>query len=477
MKENIQHLYPLIKFTNHLIQTFNNRIERETAKSTKLAQFLEDHDDLKGIYNDFENAWFEINLTEVYFNQKRIQFQRCENKFHFSKETNISLCLLNTSNRSESILLVACLQTIANFHNDCIDYFNSHVINDQHLIPLQSIQQKNLLDFDTDRSRKMSALMINYEYGMSEEIIYDFKEIESTLRNEISCLSKIDLKTMRYFNYQFEFYDENMSLINDIRQRFSQKFFEDQTRKEIQQTIASFDNISSMEISGSLEYILTYLRNVNNPGIIENLTIESFVTEYIHSNTCISENLKKGLLASMRVEYIIDLYEINEESIFEKIISKNIRYELSDKAISNQERTEISQQFLETIVSNETLAEPLKDLNIWISMFKRLLVRLLLSKMNINFESSIYNYIKRSDVWKGNISAKDIDTIEGKSDIRLKYAFVILIELQAKLNEKNVTDYDEDDGEPRKPTARAAATTDKKGPISRNDLRRGGRRR
>ncbi len=69
-------------------------------------------------------------------------------------------------------------------------------------------------------------------------------------------------------------------------------------------------------------------------------------------------------------------------------------------------------------------------------MFKRLLVRLLLSKMNINFESSLYDYIKRTDMWKGNISAKDIRTIEIKDDIPLKYAFIILKGLEAKLKEQ-----------------------------------------
>jgi hypothetical protein len=66
---------------------------------------------------------------------------------------------------------------------------------------------------------------------------------------------------------------------------------------------------------------------------------------------------------------------------------KKIRNELCEESFSIQEQTKISQQFIETILHNEALAESLKDLTIWISMFKRLLVRLLLLKMNINFES------------------------------------------------------------------------------------------
>jgi hypothetical protein len=91
---------------------------------------------------------------------------------------------------------------------------------------------------------------------------------------------------------------------------------------------------------------------------------------------------------------------------------------------------------LETITRRHKCTPSVINLTIWISMFKRLLVRLLLSKMNINFESSLYDYIKRTDMWKGNISAKDIRTIEIKDDIPLKYAFIILKGLEAKLKEQ-----------------------------------------
>ncbi len=84
-----------------------------------------------------------------------------------------------------------------------------------HLIPLQLIHQKHLFDFDIDRMRKIlfeTGLMINYKYGMSREIIYDYDEIEWTLRNKINCLPKIDMKNIRYFNYQFELYEESFPM-------------------------------------------------------------------------------------------------------------------------------------------------------------------------------------------------------------------------------------------------------------------------
>ncbi len=69
-------------------------------------------------------------------------------------------------------------------------------------------------------------------------------------------------------------------------------------------------------------------------------------------------------------------------------------------------------------------------------MFKRLLVRLLLTKVNINFDSSLHPYVIRSDMWKGNIIVDDLRTIEIKDNILLKHAFVILKGLETKMNEK-----------------------------------------
>ena len=447
--DNIPHLYSFIKFTNYLIQNFNSRIERENARTTKIAEFLENHKELQNIYKKFEEHWFKITLKDVYFNQQKYQWTPSTNQENFSRQTNISMFLLNKSNTNESLLPIACLHTIANLQNEILDYFHSNVINDktqnenniQHTIPLQSIQQKHLYDFDLDRLRSILfeiGLMINYQYGMSEEIIYNFDEIEWTLRNEISCLPKIDLKNIRYFNYQFELYDENLSLINDIRQRFDQKLFDQQRRTQLKTLLSSLDNNSSLEISGSLEYILKYLQNVNNQKIVEEYTIERFIREDIHSNSCIDEKYRREIFTTIHLAHIIDLYELNEECIFDKILAKNIRQELCEEAFFSKERTKIVEEFIATILNNTNFAQCFKELDVWIGMFKRLLVRLLLPKINIHFESSLYDYIKRTDMWKGNITTNDIKTIEIKDDLRLKHTFIILKGLENKIKQQKL---------------------------------------
>jgi hypothetical protein len=442
--ENIQYLYPIIKLTNYFLQYFNHRIKRNDVTKKTISQYFQNDPSLKVIYDQFLNVWHQIKLND---DERKLQSE------NFDNDTNISMFLLNKSKDSENMILVAYLQTFANLQNDIVDYFHSHVVNyesnkqNYRVIPIQSIQQRQLFDFDTNKFRKIlieKCMVINYEYGMSQEIIYDYDEIEWTLRNEISRLPRIDIKNMQYFNYQFELYNENFSLINDIRERFDQKLFHDRKRSEMEQFINSLDNDTILQLSDSLEYILAYLRTITNKNIIkkdnsnvnEILTIQAFIEDTnIYSKISISDKFGREPFASINLEYIIDLYEIIEESIFEKILRKNIRGEVQNKISNNKEIQSIITEFIKMIVDNNKIADCLKNLNSWISMFKRLLVRLHPFKISIDFDLPLADYVKRTDMWKKNVTKENIQTIEIKNHIRLKHAFSILEGLETEKQE------------------------------------------
>mgnify|MGYP006983380357 FL=1 len=246
-------------------------------------------------------------------------------------------------------------------------------------------------------------------------------------------MPKIDIENMRYFNYRGELYDENKSLINDIRQRFSQKLLDDRKRNEIKELISKLDNNSMLEMSNSLEYILTYLRTINNKNIVEISTIETFTAVHMQSRAYLSKEFnQKQILSSLSLEYIIDLHELTEEYVFDAILRQSIPNELSEKSCPIGQQTSIRKQFDEMISNDKNL----HDLNIWIGMFKRLLVRLLLSKVNINFDSSLHQYVKRNDMWKGNITVDNLRSIEIKENIQLKHAYIILKGLESKIDGK-----------------------------------------
>ena len=442
--DNIQYLYPLVEFTNYFIKNFNYRIKRNDAISTKISQFFKDDSNLNKIYKQFLDGWYKIALSQVYFDQRKYEFSHSQSKYAFKNQANVSMFLLDPSSDSDSRIVLACLLTLADLQNDIIKSLNINYkdTNDKdfsHIIPLQSIQKKHLFQYDTNKIRKLlveRGLMINYTYGMSKEIIYDYKEIEWTLTNEINCLPLVDAKNMRFFNYQFELYNENVSLISEIRTRLEQSLFNEQERSKIKKYLHSLDNNSLLQLFGSLENILSYLRTINNKTIVKTMTIRKILNEYIYSKTCIdNEIFETEPFSSIHHEHIIDLYELIEECIFDKILCHNMRNELCEEPFSIDPGVSAVKEFIDMILHNNTIAACFRNLNYWIDMLKRLLVRSLLPGVNIAFDVSLHDCVARSDMWKGNVTKEDIKTIEIKKDMHLKHAYLILKGLKAKQSE------------------------------------------
>ena len=436
--DNIPYLYPIISLTNRLVQQLNHRINRDDAKTKAISHYLTDDANLKSIYEQFCEHWSKINREKLHL--QNLQQQQVK----FDADTKVSTFLLNQSKDSDSRILITCLRTLANLQNEIVDYFHSHFQdyeNQSRVIPIQSIQRRHLFNYGTDKMRKFlveKALVINPHYGMGEEIIYNFDEIESILRSEISSLPRIDVEHMSYFDYQFELYDENVSLVNNIRERFPQQLFDnDRKRAEIERFLASLDNDAILQLSGSLEYILVYLCTVTNENIIktsvsETLTIQLFINNYLQSKLCISEIFGREPFTSINLEYVIDLYEMIEEYVFDKIFFESIQSESSAKKMNNNETEALVDDFIKMIVENSKMTNCLKDLNCWINMFKRLLARLRPLKNKINFDLPLADYVRRNDMWKGNVTKENLQTIEIGANVRLKHAFDIMEGLKAK---------------------------------------------
>jgi len=404
--DQISYLYSIIRFINHLIQQYDYRIRRETT----IRDCLQTDSDLKEILDDFRIAWNVV----------------IDSEHPFSDDMTIATLKSNTN-------IIDCLQRLVNFQNELLNYSNLDA-NGRRVLSIQLIQKRDLFDFGTKKLRKFlleKACLINCDYGMSREIIYDFDEIEWTLKNEINCLPKIEMSTIRFANFQGDFVDEIMCLINDIRAQFEQKLFDPLERQAIKRSIDAYDNDTILQLFSFIEYILTYLRNLNNQTIVQTLTLQTFIEKYIYLKAILQNKiLNKKPFSSIHLNYIIDLYELIEECIFEKILSYDPRLDFN-------ERTDVIQQFLSQTIDNQHIANCFQDVNCWINMFKRLLVRLLLPKIDLNFDAPLQDFVKRNDIWKGNITADNVRTIDINRDICLKHTCIILKYLEQKLNDNN----------------------------------------
>ncbi|CAF5159860.1 unnamed protein product [Rotaria magnacalcarata] len=166
--------------------------------------------------------------------------------------------------------------------------------------------------------------VVSYEYGKGTDIIYDFQEIEFMIRDEISCLPMIDTDRIHYMNYQFELYEENASLITDVRRNSEQKLLSEKKRTELQKSIDTIPNDDMLQYLSSLDPIFTYLRHCEHSSM-QNFTIKTFIEQHIRSEMGLGDKLLQDAnWSSIELTHVVDIYQLLEEIAFEKVLRNHI---------------------------------------------------------------------------------------------------------------------------------------------------------
>lgn len=359
----------------------------------------------------------------------------------FAKNTKFAMVLLNTSKDESGILLAACLNTIAELQNEIVHFFHETVFGNSRnarryrAIPIQSVQVEHVLNLTaSDISLKLitDGFTINYKYGMGKDIIYDYEEIELTLCNIISRLPLINTEKMNYFNYQFELYGENSSLINDVRNRVTQELLSEDERTKLRGYITEMSNEGILHYLGSLDYVFTYLSTITDDLEKNPLTIQSFVQTYISPNANLNENVRQRQPFSIiSLKHINNLYELLEEIAFDQVLRLYVKQELCEETFDEQDRIHIIEEFIDSTSNNKRIAKSLQYLNCWIAILKRIMVRVL-SNVSVHLDVPLNLYLTRHDLWTSDITTNDIESIKINDEILLKHTYVILKGLEMR---------------------------------------------
>jgi hypothetical protein len=422
----------MIQFINYLRDKYNYRISRQQAVSKSIQECLDDKGE--DLYKNFSDAWSKINLSEVRYGSQLRIFDR-----HMNKDKKLAFFSLNVSKDDSSLILTATLQTIAELQNNIVNYFHNEIIQSTNIrrLPIHTIENEHLLQLDTETINNKiikHALVINFEYGQSKDIIYDYEEIEMTLRSLVNRLPLINTDKFRKLQYQFELYGENNALINDVRHHKEQKQMDNDLRRQYRCMLRNKDENDILQYLGSLDYIFTYIQNRNYRSNIS--TIKLFVNQYIHSKHFLQQNsFLESSFAAIKLEYIIDLYELIEESAFDKIFRNHIEEKLNDQTIEFNQRKSIQDRFLSLTIDNKQIAMNLRNIQQWISTLKRFMVRIVPDYIDLTIP--IEMYLKRTDLWSCQITEEDLETIQLDDSILLKHSFIILLGLENRLNETN----------------------------------------
>ncbi|CAF4175411.1 unnamed protein product [Rotaria socialis] len=450
---NIRYVYPIVSFTNYLIDKFDHRIKRNDAASATIVNcfendelntmqnvYLDNDQERKAmvkLYETFRDAWYKLTLKKVQYgcHQEVLDLNNVK-KEDFAKSTKLAMVLLNISKDNSSILIAACLRTIGELQNKIVNYFHQTCGSDvkqkqlgEHTVPLQGIRPEHILRLNAyDLSSKLilDCFTINYHCGMSKDLIFDYEEIEMTLRKIVSCLPLIETEKMNFINYQFELYGESALLITDIRNHVKQEPLNIDNRKKLKARILSMKNDQILNYLGSLDHVFTYLRNMDSDTVTNAITIQQFAEEYITSHNCLHENIfHQQPFSIIHLKNIIDLYELLEEITFDKIVGNYISNEYCEKSFSSDERTKIINEFIRSTYAKETISPKLKQCERWISLLKRIILRILLN-VNVSNDVPLQLYLERADLWTGDITDDDIESFSISHEILLRHTFIIL---------------------------------------------------
>ncbi|CAF4991922.1 unnamed protein product [Rotaria sp. Silwood1] len=213
------------------------------------------------------------------------------------------------------------------------------------------------------------------------------------VREKISCLPLIDTDKIHYMSYQFELYEENASLISDIRRNSEQKLLPEKKRSELQKLIDSISNDDILHYIGSLDQIFTYLRHCEHKSM-HSLTVKTFIEQHIRSKMGLCDKLCQDSNSStIELRYIVDFYQLLEEIAFEKILRNHIEQDSRGPLLIS--------------VDDETY---LID----------------------HFDVPLQQFTARSDFWTVDVTANDIQSFKIANDILLRHAFIILKSLEER---------------------------------------------
>ncbi|CAF1619197.1 unnamed protein product, partial [Didymodactylos carnosus] len=192
-------------------------------------------------------------------------------------------------------------------------------------------------------------------------------------------------------------------------------------------------------------------QKLNKCKLIDTETVRQFdlfhyqfeTFEFIETKIICLKNIPKLLknenIFNIELKYLIDLYELMEEIVFDNDMYETFKNTSKFSTDINQDI--ILEEFDREIINNNELTyEPLKTIHIWISTLKRLLLRILSSKQEQLYDTALKEYLCRRDLWDQNIDTNEIENLNLTDTIKTKHAFIILEKLlndQSKLNNKS----------------------------------------
>jgi predicted RNA-binding Zn-ribbon protein involved in translation (DUF1610 family) len=344
-------LYPLLRWSRLVSSTLTHRISRKEAESKFINDFIDGHltqetrskeerDELRKLFDDFKDAWKTM--------QEFVDQNLDEDEMPYLTEyCHIGYCL---TEGELSIYLRTAIKILQSIQNNILDEMMLTSIRTQHpalsfleksktccaimSVSLQEVKEKDIINFDW--SDEFLKYVQNPEYGLGEEIDYDFERMETHLANEIAfgkCYLNDSLNT---FIFSKELFHSSAKMLTKIRELCPQS---QSLPEEIRQGLHSLGECRKQDARILLQHIEIIIYLLNKKSIPaegdEEMALEKFAEMWKSKlPSPFPVNLLPEPRASIQLTHIAPLYEALENLLADGTVEglpRQFRVELTEE--------------------------------------------------------------------------------------------------------------------------------------------------
>jgi hypothetical protein len=394
--KKIRSLFPLINFSNRMIQKFSHQISRDEANKIQIKQELNNVTEV--YFTEFIDAWNKITDNELYYKGHKLT------KEVITDESPLSAILLDDKEEGGGMCIAAAISYLSKLQNRIMARITNKKTEGKY--PPQKVKKEDILDSSCLDEKKLAKYFINNpNYGAGCEIIFDFDKLQNAILMEVSKKKFISISKLQFIHYQFELINLNeSSIINDIRKNIKQEDLSTEKINVYKKFLSNMQKERPLEYSKNLRLIYSSMDNVMlylKGRKEEKSRFLSTFCQQARSNRLsnyLTEN--NNPIGSTELKYIISVYNLIEVEYFQYFCNEM----LSEKYKNEEQKFAISQFLLRLENEKYPSVIELRD------AVMRFLIRYSMANLNLNHYLSYY--ISRKDLWREDLSYDKILCVE-----------------------------------------------------------------
>ena len=416
--DTLKSLCPILDFTNSLLRKFSFQISRTDAEKLILASVLSESKILSDKFEKFTEAWKKLSTIKFSSEEKAPPY--CDLK----EDLALNYFLVDTNPDDNGRYIEAALVYLGKLNNEILESikeFTSEKMINRSPVPVQKLKSTDIIRFDFDIYQAIEKTsVINPNYGMGEEVLYDFERTEFNVKRSLQRGRIVDtdnLSCIQYTNEILNSHSKYRGVINEIRRNVPQNNILPETLRVVKKLLEALPDKKELHNSMNKLLVVIQERKINNLDSVEKLC--KIIKFKLHSVFTRSMGTPKNAITSLSISNIIHLHEIIEELAFPAFLDTvSNKY---NREIDKKVKEEIG-KCLKTVEQSGGKYPTAQEI---MKAIMKFIIRCLIEDLDTN--QKIIAYIANSSFW--NYNEEEMKKVEGlKNDFKEMFKVLNLSE-------------------------------------------------